>query len=431
MTAEPIEQAAGELLTKEAFDSRIVRLMMTEPFWASILRGVEKVISYSIPTAMVCFNKRLKKVEFHWNPLFFQQLTRDQIFGVIKHEAMHIAFGHIGARFLEPQRVFNWAADFAINSQIPLNELPDGLLYPGKGLPELSEETQESLGEEKVKKYKALSDLIKSFPLGESTEWYFTKLMESDLADFIEELWGGGNKDAPTVSDEHADMDDLSDDDKEMAKEVVRQMVDKAVKEADSKQGWGTVSEATRKAIRESLVNVVDWKAVLQNFCGKLRRGSRKTSWQRINKRMPTVASGAKKGYTSSIAVYVDQSGSVGDDALEVVFGALSHLTKRTEFVTFAFDTVVDEKSEATWRRGARNEAIRTQCGGTDFNAPTKHALANRHRFDGYIIITDGEAAKPIASSLKRCYLITPDRNLIFTADNTDSVINMTWPKGK
>ena len=430
MTVEPVEQAVGELLTKEAFDSRIVKLMMTEPFWASILRGVERVVSYTIPTAMVCFNKAVKRIEFHWNPMFFQQLTRDQIFGVIKHEAMHIAFGHLGARYLQPQRVFNWAADFAINSQIPLIELPEGLLYPGKGLPNLSQEQQELFGEEKVKKYNELSNLLKSFPLGESTEWYFTKLMEADMADFIDEVWGGGG-DAPVVSDEHADLDELSDGDKEMAKEITRQIVDKAVKEADNKQGWGSVSEATRKLIRESLVNVVDWKSVLQNFCGKLRRGSRKTTWQKVIKKMPAVASGAKKGYPSSLAVYVDQIGSVGDDALEVVFGALSHLTKRTEFITFAFDTTVDESSEANWRKGGRNEAIRTKCGGTDFNAPTKHANANKHRFDGYIIITDGEAAKPIASSLKRCYLITPDRKLIFTADNTDSVISMTWPKGK
>ena len=429
MTVENNEPT-GELLTKEAFDSRLVKLMMTEPFWASILRGVEKVVSHDIPTAMVCFNKRTKRVEFHWNPLFFQTLTRDQIFGVIKHEAMHIAFGHIGARYLEPQRVFNWAADFAINSQIPLHELPEGLLYPGKGLPALSQEQVQSLGPEKVEKYNALSDLIKGFPVGESTEWYFTKLMESDLAEFIEELWGG-DKDAPMVSDEHMSMDDLSDEDKEMVKEIVRQTVDKAAREADNRQAWGSVSEETRRTIRESLVNVVDWKALLQNFCGNLRRGTRKTSWQRINKRMPGMASGARKGYESSIAVYIDQSGSVGDQALEVVFGALSHLTKRTEFITFTFDTAVDEKSEAVWKKGGRNAALRTLCGGTDFNAPTKHANANKHRFDGYIIITDGEAAKPVASSLKRCYLITPGRNLIFTADNTDSVISMTWPKGK
>ena len=141
------------------------------------------------------------------------------------------------------------------------------------------------------------------------------------------------------------------------------------------------------------------------------------------------MTAGVKRGYTSSIAVYIDQSGSVDDASLELAFGELRSLAKRTKFTTFHFDTSVDDASEAEWRSGKTPTAHRTRCGGTDFDCVTTHAAKNMHRFDGYIIITDGEAPKPKASRLKRGWLIIPGRKLNFVADNSDFVINMKHAK--
>ena len=173
----------------------------------------------------------------------------------------------------------------------------------------------------------------------------------------------------------------------------------------------------------------VDWRAVLKRFIGSSRRGTRTTSWTRLNKKYAGRVQGVKRGYTSSIAVYIDQSGSVGNDDLELAFANLRNLAKKTEFTTFHFDTSVDVESETSWKRGRTPEASRTRCGGTDFECVTKHANANKHRFDGYLIITDGEASKPSTSHLKRGWLIVPNRNLMFHADNSDFVISMKHPK--
>lgn len=419
-----MEQTAVEQWSEHVFETRLVRLMMTEPFWASVLRGVERVKTTKIPTAMVGFDRTSRRITFSWNPEYIATLTAEEVFGIIKHEAMHIAFGHLTNRFLKPAMVFNWAADFSINSQLPSDQLSKDWLLPGRALPEIE---PGKMSEEQAAKYQKLSTLVESLPLNESAEWYFTKLMENNDGETIEELWGGGGM--PTVSDEHADYEDLSDEEKEMAREMARQIVGKAVKEADKSGAWGSISQEMRATIRLACANVVDWRSVLQNFCGNLRRGTRQTSWQKINKRLPGLASGAKKGFTSSIAVYIDQSGSVDDDALALAFSSLSHLTKRTEFTTFHFDTEVDEASEMEWKRGAKVDPARTRCGGTDFDAPTKHANKNKHRFDGYIIITDGQADKPVASRLKRCYLLVPNTQVAFAVDGNDSVVTMT--KGK
>jgi predicted metal-dependent peptidase len=110
---------------------------------------------------------------------------------------------------------------------------------------------------------------------------------------------------------------------------------------------------------------------------------------------------------------------------LELAFGELRNLARRAEFTTFHFDTAVDEKSETEWRRGKTPATGRTRCGGTDFTCVTEHANKNASRFDGYIIITDGEAAKPAVSRLKRGWLLVPGTNLLFDADNRDFVMKM------
>ena len=180
-----------------------------------------------------------------------------------------------------------------------------------------------------------------------------------------------------------------------------------------------------RAKLRELVANDVDWRSVLKKFCGMSRRGTRTTSWTRLNRKYAGLTAGVKRGYTSSIAVYIDQSGSVSNSDLELAFANLRNLAKRTEFTTFHFDTSVDTDSESVWKSGKTPQVHRTRFGGTCFQTVTKHANANKHRFDGYIIITDGEAAKPTPSRLKRGWLLVPNTKLLFDADNRDFVMSM------
>ena len=312
----------------------------------------------------------------------------------------------------------------AINSDISENELPDGGLVPGKLFPELTEEQKVGMDPEALARYDRLSQLIASLPVGESTEWYFTKLMEDPQT--REDIEGSqGDAGTPSGFDDHEGWGDMSDEDRELLKGKLKQALADAVKECDETGRWGSVGSAMRGRLREIISSEVDWRSVLKRFCGMSRRGTRSTSWTRLNRKYAGLTPGVKRGYTSSIAVYVDQSGSVSDSDLELAFGELRSLAKRTSFTTFHFDTAVDTDSETAWRKGKTPDAKRTRCGGTDFQCVTKHANANSSRFDGYIIITDGEASKPTPSKLKRGWMIVPGRKLLFDADRSDFIISM------
>jgi len=80
-----------------------------------------------------------------------------------------------------------------------------------------------------------------------------------------------------------------------------------------------------------------------------------------------------------------------------------------------------------TWKKNAAfPNALRTKCGGTDFDAPTLHALHDQP--DGYIILTDGGAGKPAPSKIRRCFILIPETHLLFDPDKQDIVITMKNP---
>ena len=135
---------------------------------------------------------------------------------------------------------------------------------------------------------------------------------------------------------------------------------------------------------------------------------------------------GTTWSYRASIACFLDQSGSVDDTQLELLFGELASLSRKAEFTLFHFDTEVDEKSRTVYRRGLMSSPHRTRCGGTDFDGPHKFFVKRRKEFDAMIILTDGGAPKPMSANYRRAWVVTPGNKLAFEPDARDIVIQMT-----
>ena len=431
----PVQEATDEEAAAFRLDPHLIGLMWDEPFFSKILRTVTKVKTDSIPTAGVLAKDG--DIKMWWNPKFLAGLTSLQVKGLLKHECFHLIFEHTTTRKHDPHIVWNYATDLAINSMIPEDELPEGGLIPGKAFKELTEEDKAKMGDERVKQFEALSNLIASFPKNESSEWYFARLMEDeDAKDALTNPAGGGEGGEgpmiPGTMDDHGGWDEMSDEERELVKGKVKQALENAVKECDQSGQWGSVGAEHRATLREMISKEIDWKAVLKQFCGMSRRADRTSNIRRLNRKYAGIHPGAYRSYTSSIAVYVDQSGSVGDEDLALLFGELRTLAKHTEFTLYNFDTEVDESSERVWRGNKAPGMQRTRCGGTDFEAPTKHANANKSKFDGYLILTDGECSEPkTPNRLKRGWVITPGRQLYFDAPRRDFKIQMKEPKSR
>jgi predicted metal-dependent peptidase len=407
------------------FEQICVKMLYEAPFFAEISRHIHKVPTRDIPTACVAFDMRNYSLVMYWNPEFVAAQTNEQLVGLIKHEILHIVFQHITYRFRKPPVIWNIATDCAINSIIATDHkddskahLPDCVILPGKEiLIDVTKEPYKSMSEEDLVEQRAFSEIIKNAPPMMASEWYFAYLQQ-EMQDKCPNMIAGHN--VAALLDDHSMWEEIAEGQREMIQGKLRSIIEKAVKEADSRSnGWGSMSQMISGLIRRSVSNIINWRSVLRNFTGSLVRGKRKTSIKRINKRFPMVHPGATRGYTAKLLVCVDQSGSVDDHMLETFFGELRSCNKRVEFDYLPFDCEAYDKEIVTWRRGACPEIKRTRAGGTDFSAPTRVANdpKNRGRWDGVLIVTDGQAPQPVASRLKRAWVLGKGCNLIFTSN--------------
>ena len=232
-TATDEEAAAFKL------DPHLVALMWAEPFYSKVLRPITKVRTESIPTAGVLAKDG--EVKMWWNPKFLASLNAAQTKGLLKHECLHLVFEHTTTRRHEPHLIWNYATDLAINSLIPMEELPEGGLVPGVAFKTLTEDDKLKMGAEAVGRYERVSAKIASFPKGESAEWYFAELQE--VADDIQSGNGepgdgesgegeGSGPGMPGPVDDHSGWDELSDEERELVSGKVKQILEEAVKDS-------------------------------------------------------------------------------------------------------------------------------------------------------------------------------------------------------
>lgn len=423
-------------------DSHLVSLMWQDAFYADIIRSLTKVETTDIPTAGVV--QQGSEITMWWNREFCASLTDRQVRGLLKHEALHLILLHTTSRRYTPHWVWNWAADLAINSMIPEEELPEGGLIPGKPFPALTAEQVAERSPDEVARHQKLSDLIASLPKGESGEWYFGKLMDDETIKDMEqerkdaeEAFGEMMKklaEGMGQGDSHegwGDGEGISEEDRQLAEGKVRQILKEASQKADRTNSWGSVPASMQAHIRKLVSGEIPWQSILRQFVGFTHRQDRMETWTRSSKKDPMGQPGVTYSYLPQIAIFVDQSGSVPDSSLELFFGELASLSRKATFKVYYFDTEVDVKNGFVWRRGAAVSPKRTRCGGTDFEAPTKFADSQKD-IDAYIILTDGGAPKPSSSRKRRAWILDPGNDLYFKdVDSKDIVIKMKHPEKK
>lgn len=424
------------------FNRHLVPFMQNAPFFAEISRHIRKFPTRSIPTAAVTFNPVTDELCLVWNPDFFESLTNWEIKGVLTHEFYHLIFGHLAARRKNPGKMWNIATDLAINSIIMKNAtsagncndrtgkddrpLPRCVLIPGQW--PIHPDGREMSKEEKDGAQVAA--LIASFPLEMASEWYFNKLQEQAQKNRDEGKGDGdGGEDWIDSMDDHDGWDAVPEEKREFVDGKVKSILDKAVKYADQQpNGWGDIPQELREQIRASVSNIVNWRAVLRQFIGSMVRGSRTASIKRINRRYPYIHPGTKRGYVAKLLIARDESGSVYDAMLQEFTSELCSLTRKIEIDFIPFDCYADERDIIRWTRGAfpQKAMMRTRGGGTDFNAPTRifNDPKNRGRWDGMLILTDGEAPAPEVCRGKRGWVLAKGCQLNFPSQELQIFID-------
>ena len=100
-------------------------LMLKEPYYGFFLIMLNKVWSNRLPTAGV--SKNGINYQLAINSEFWDSLSTLHKLGLLKHELLHIAFGHLTTFTLfKDKRLANVAMDMEINQYIDKDLLPEG-----------------------------------------------------------------------------------------------------------------------------------------------------------------------------------------------------------------------------------------------------------------------------------------------------------------
>jgi len=412
----------------------LIPFMVDCAFFAEISKNVCKRLTLDIDTAMISYDKRDDEIVMYINPEFAKKQSNTQIRGLLEHEFNHLICGHLCERVRSPDEFWGIATDLANNSMIisyaktPKNAapgentsaLPDGALIPGVR-PTLDATRLAKLSPKRQKAIVARADLIESFAPLKASEWYFNKLC-ADAQQNGDEPEEGEISFFPSM-DDHSGWGNeggAASEALEYIQGKVKSIVEQAVRVADSQShGWGNIPAEMRAEIRLSVSNIIDWRAVTRRFIGQLVRGYKTSSIKRINKRYPYIHPGTKSGYVAKLIIAIDQSGSVDDEMLEMFFAELSSLTRSVDVTILPFDSDCSNADMFEWKKGTTPKLTRVKCGGTNFGAPTRlvNDPKNRGRWDGLIVLTDGQAAEPPPSRIKRGWVLGKGCKLHFPSD--------------
>ena len=404
------EPQAPRISPYKDFEKDFLQLSFDEPFLSSISMHIIKQEDWTKPTAYVGVEdlsvtkaNSSYRLVMGYNPEFMAKYSSRQRQGVIMHELFHVAMKHLTERNVFDKNymhMHNIATDLAINSLITSARLPDICLIPGQ-----------SFHDHEGKPIKSeTSELIKSLPKHQSSEFYFQKLKE-----FNDEQQKKNPDGDPFAGlgpmDDHDGWGNIPAEVQEEFDNHIKNILEDAVKEADRSNQWGTIPHEMRDIIRKSLAREVDWRSVIKAFLGRVRSQDRESTVKRINKKMPYVFPGVKRTFVSRFACFIDQSGSVSDSDVALLFTEMQNLAKHVELDVYNFDTEIDVQSHFLWKKGKMfDDWKRTRCGGTDFNAVANFCNDPKTpHWDGIIMLTDGYA--PTMSMIKGSkvlWVITP-----------------------
>ena len=387
-------------------------LMLREPYYGFFLIMLNKLWdSKRVPTAGV--SKNGINYQLAINEDFWMSLTEDQKLGLLKHELLHIAFGHLTMFFkFTDRRLANVAMDMEINQYIDRDWLPGGE-YSKEEFDEIKEAAKIEIAEAKerdapMEELKAIADKVPSrgimiedyddveLDTKAGCRYYYDKLKKLQ-----DEKKQNGTCGSPSMDDllDSIDEGDIPDhstwEEFENMTEAEHKLIERQLQKvlSDAKEQTvkkrGTVpGEIEGVIIIENIVPPkFDWRGYIRRFTGVSTKVFTKKIRRKENKRFDANP-GLKVKMRQHMLLAIDTSGSVSDDELREFMGEMHHIYKcGVEITIIQCDTSI--KSIEPYK--GKFELTVLGRGGTEFDPVLEYFNANQNKYTSLVYFTDGE----------------------------------------
>jgi predicted metal-dependent peptidase len=323
-----------------------LRLLLSQPFFATVLYATPCVESDRVPTA----GTDMKTIWF--NPKFMDGLSLEHCLFVFAHEVMHIVLMHGLRRGNRDATIWNIACDFAINLILKDSKLdmpPDGLL----------DEKYRDMSAEQI-----YDDLIKNAERVPASGFMSGDLQEPD------------------------DVNDPA------ARSVIERRVQQQIATAATMARLAGNMPGSLDALITALLNPkVPWQQVLRDYMTRQTKDDE--SWARRNRRFADIVLPARHSFgLDTIAFIGDVSGSVSDDEINQVAAEVRDVatTMHPEKIWVLWADMVVQKEE--WFEV--NDPIELHPrgrGGTDMRVPLARVAEEPPQV--CVLVTDGHTPWP------------------------------------
>lgn len=343
-------------------------LILEEPFYGLFLIGLNKVFRKDLPTAGV--SPKGIGIQLAINAEFFMNLSDKHQIGLLKHELLHVSFGHMimKDRF-ENFKLFNIAADIEINQYINQEYLPEGGL------------TLETFADLKL-------------PTRAGTKVYYDLLdeaCEDGNCEALNNVLSQMDGDSPYDHKTWKEFEDLSEADKKLVHKQIEHQIKQTAEQTEKRRGIipGELAELIDRLTHIEPPSF-DWKGYLKRFIGNSSISYTKKLRRKYNKRY-AANPGIKIKFKNHILVGVDTSGSVSNSELKEFMNELVHMHKTGHKITVAqcdtqINSIEDFNPKKDWEVKGR--------GGTEFQPVIDH-YNEVGKYTALIYLTDGECYPP------------------------------------
>ena len=345
-------------------------LMLREPYYGFFLIMLNKIWRKDLPTAGV--SKNGINYQLAINEEFWTNLSEKHQLGLLKHELLHIAFGHlVSFSSFNNKRLANVAMDMEINQYIEADWLPEGGID--------------------INNYEDLNLDEKA-----GCRYYYDKLQQ--LKDEKDKNGTCGNEKMDKLLDniESGDIPDhstweefenLTEAEQKLIEKQIQRVLSEAKEQTIKKRGNIPGEIEGVIVIEEITKPKFDWRSYVRRFTGTSTKVFTKKIRRKENRRYDDNP-GLKIKMKQHMLLAIDTSGSVSNEELTEFMNEIHHIYKAGVDITMV---QCDTSIRSIEQYKGKHEMNVTGRGGTEFDPVLDYYNANQKKYTSLVYFTDGE----------------------------------------
>ena len=371
-------------------------LMLKEPYYGFFLIMLNKVWRKDLPTAGV--SKQNINYQLAINEEFWNGLSDDHKTGLLKHELLHIAFGHlVSFSSFSNKKLANVAMDMEINQYIEASWLPEGGIN-------IDDYTDIQLDRKAGCRY-YYDQLLRLQDEKDKNGSTGDQAMDN----LLDNIASGDIPDHSTWEE----FEDMSEAEKKLIEKQVQKILQDAKEQTIKKRGTVPGEIEGLIVLDEVTKAKFDWKGYLRRFTGTSTKIFTKKIRRKENYRYEDNP-GLKIKMRQHMLLAIDTSGSVSNDELTEFMNEIHHIHKAGVDITIVqCDTSI--RSIEPYK--GKNDLKVHGRGGTVFDPVLDYYNANIGKYTSLVYFTDGE-----------CYTSVKPKNRVLWVLSERSEMNEDLP---